>query len=253
MISVCLATYNGEKYIKEQLESILVQLSDNDEIIISDDYSTDSTIQLIQEFHDSRIKIYYNTEKKCKYKGIYKKCYAVAKNFENTLYHAQGDYIFLSDQDDVWIEGKVNAFLNELHFSDLVLSDCIITDADLNQIISSNFVLNPPNKSIISNIIHTHYLGSCMAFNKGLLKKILPLPEEPIIHDIWIALIGCYYGSVSFINKPYLLYRRHGNNVSSNIDGPKNPISFKILYRVFLIYAFVKRIIRIALSPYLRY
>ena len=99
-ISVCLATYNGEKYIKEQLDSILPQLSANDEIIISDDNSTDDTINIIRSLNDERIKIYVN-----KTKGI-------VKNFENALNNASGDIIFLSDQDDVWKNDKVKKILS---------------------------------------------------------------------------------------------------------------------------------------------
>ncbi len=244
MISVCLATYNGEKYIVEQLESILSQLSSKDEIIISDDNSSDSTIDLIKRINDNRIRIYHNAKYTCKYKGVFRKCFSVARNFENALKYAKGESIFLADQDDVWLKGRVDAFLTALKTSDLVLSDCIITDAALNQIVPSNFALNKPSKSILNNILHQNYLGCCMAFNRQLLEKVLPLPKEPIMHDIWIALLGCYYGKVTFIDKPYLLYRRHGNNASKNIDGPKNPLSFRISYRFILFFTFIKYVIK---------
>lgn len=95
MISVCMATYNGEEYIKEQLESILCQLGEMDEIIISDDGSTDNTLNIIESYNDSRIKIHINTGK-----------HGFVYNFENALQKAKGEYIFLSDQDDIWLPEK---------------------------------------------------------------------------------------------------------------------------------------------------
>ena len=90
MISVCMATYNGEKYIEEQLKSILSQLGENDEVIVSDDSSTDNTLAIVESFNDVRIKIFPNN-----------KFHSPIFNFENALKQATGDYIFLSDQDDV--------------------------------------------------------------------------------------------------------------------------------------------------------
>ncbi|MCG2791916.1 MAG: glycosyltransferase, partial [Weeksellaceae bacterium] len=103
MISVCLATYNGEKYLEAQIKSILKQLSVDDELIISDDRSTDNTISVINKFDDNRIKIFINKNKN-----------GVAHNFENALLKATGDYIFLSDQDDIWADNKVDVLLKEL-------------------------------------------------------------------------------------------------------------------------------------------
>ena len=114
MISVCMATYNGETYIKEQIESIINQLSSSDELIISDDKSTDNTLKIINEFKDPRIKIY-----------IHEKDHGFVKNFENALEKAKGDFIFLSDQDDIWLPNKVAATLKELEYYDFVVSDCI--------------------------------------------------------------------------------------------------------------------------------
>jgi len=98
-ISVCMATYNGEKYIYDQLQSILTQLSENDEVIISDNYSSDKTIEIIELFNDPRIKIYFLKKGKS------------IKNFENALLHASRDYIFLADQDDIWLPGKVQIMM----------------------------------------------------------------------------------------------------------------------------------------------
>ena len=109
MISVCMATYNGEKYIREQVESILCQLGPEDEIVISDDGSKDHTIQMVDSL-DKRIKVFLNEGK-----------HGVVPNFENALKHSSGDYIFFSDQDDIWSPDKVERCLHALEDSDLVV------------------------------------------------------------------------------------------------------------------------------------
>ena len=111
MISICVLTYNGEKFVKQQLLSILQQLKDEDEVIISDDCSSDSTISIIKSLNDKRIRIFHHERIACGYKGTMKTCYLVGKNAENALQHARGEYIFLADQDDVWLRNKVEIFL----------------------------------------------------------------------------------------------------------------------------------------------
>ena len=115
MISVCIATYNGEKYILEQILSILPQLKENDEIIVSDDSSTDTTLEIIKNINDKRIQIFKNTGN-----------HGVNSNFDNALKRAHGEYIFLSDQDDVWLPGKVDRCLAELRTADLIMHDATI-------------------------------------------------------------------------------------------------------------------------------
>ena len=128
MISVCIATHNGEKYIKKQLESILSQLDFSDEIVISDDGSTDQTINLIQSLEDKRIKIF--TYKQCfDYSKLYLSSYYYATaNFHNALRHAQGEIIFLADQDDIWVENRVSVFMKVLEKADFVTSNFSIID-----------------------------------------------------------------------------------------------------------------------------
>ncbi len=98
-ISVAMATYNGEKYIKEQLESILLQLENQDEVIVSDDGSTDHTLKIIESLNDQRIKILKGPRN------------GVKQNFAHALSFCKGKYIFLSDQDDIWLENKVKHLL----------------------------------------------------------------------------------------------------------------------------------------------
>ena len=112
LISVCMATYNGEPYIKEQVNSILAQELEEGqqmEIIVSDDNSTDHTVEVLESYHDDRIKIYRH-EPHRRYKH-YNALMSASKNFENAVLHASGDVIFLSDQDDVWYPSKIKTML----------------------------------------------------------------------------------------------------------------------------------------------
>lgn len=140
MITVCMATYNGEKYIEEQLESVLMQLHSNDEVIISDDGSGDSTVDLIRTFNDPRIRLLVGNN-----------FFSPTQNFENALKYAKGDYIFLCDQDDVWLPDKVESMLQYLLQYDLVVSDCKVVDAELN-VISQSFLWGVRQEKVFGRI-----------------------------------------------------------------------------------------------------
>ncbi|MDB5022138.1 MAG: hypothetical protein JWQ28_3265 [Pedobacter sp.] len=205
MVSVCMATYNGGKYIQAQLDSILSQLDVNDEVVISDDSSSDNTIEIIRSIKDARIKLFAgNTFRD------------PIKNFQNCLELASGAYIFLSDQDDIWIEGKYKKMLALLNEYDLVISDSIIVDDNLNEIAPSFFKFFGSGKGIIKNITRSAYYGSCMAFTRKLLQQSLPFPEtKEIGHDLWIGLVGELTGKVLFYEEPLLLYRRHESSFTN--------------------------------------
>ena len=113
MVSVCMATYNGEKYIHRQLVSILNQIDFDDEVIISDDSSTDNTLSIVKQFDDHRIQVFTN-------QGVS----GPVGNFESALFRASGDYIILADQDDFWLPKKVDLVKSLLQDNDLLLSDC---------------------------------------------------------------------------------------------------------------------------------
>ena len=204
-ISVAMATYNGEKYIKEQLDSILRQLSSNDEIIISDDGSTDNTVKIINSYKDKRIKLINGPK------------LGVKKNFENAIKNCNGKYIFLSDQDDIWLDNKVSIILEEFKKNNctILLHDAIVFDSDTNEIIYDSFYkFRNSKKGIINNIIKNSYIGCCMVFDSSLKDKILPIPNNIEMHDQWIGILGEKYGTSLFIDEKLIKYRRHDNNVS---------------------------------------
>ena len=234
-VSVCMATYNGEKFLKKQLESILCQLSDNDEIIISDDNSTDNTLNIIESFCDSRIKIFKN-KKKSFVKNTY---YYVTSNFENAIINANGNFIFLADQDDIWCENKVSQCLKHLYHNELVLHDSVIVNEKEEKIKKSYFELNKSAPGLTRNLIKNSYLCCCMAFRKEIIPTVLPFPKE-VPHDIWFGLVCEKKFKVKFIDEKLLLYRRHGNNISASEKESKNSLLYKISYRLRILFHLIK-------------
>ena len=233
-VSVCMATYNGEKFVKQQLESILKQIDAVDEVIISDDSSTDNTLHVIKEIDDPRIKIFAG--------NMFRD---PIQNFQNALRNASGDLIFLSDQDDIWMDGKYLEMKDLLLEYDLVTSDSIIVDEKLQEIESSFFKFFGSGKGIIKNMIRSSYYGSCMAFRKNILADALPFPNtKEIGHDLWIGLVAELTGKVYFYNKPLLLYRRHQSALTP--EGIKSTRTFKQMLngRIIMIKELIKFISR---------
>lgn len=233
MISVCMATFNGAQYINEQITSILAQLSVADELIISDDGSTDDTLFIIKNIADHRIFLIPQSLNKL----------GVVKNFERAISYAKGNYVFLSDQDDIWLPGKVEAVVTALNNSLLVVTDCNVVDADLKLIKPSFFDSRKSGAGILKNIIRNSYLGCCMAFHKSLLSDAMPMPANVPMHDMWLGLIAETKGKVCFLPRPLLLYRRHGNNVSPTAEKSDFSLYRKISYRVRLCYLLFCRLL----------
>jgi glycosyltransferase involved in cell wall biosynthesis len=232
MISVCIATYNGEKYIKEQLDSILPQLGIDDEIIISDDDSKDKTLEVIRNFEDVRIKIFMN-EKENGY----------SKNFENAINKASGDIIFICDQDDVWMDNKVEVMLKALQVAPLAIHNARIVDGSLNLLNVSHFDLHQVKKGFLVNFLKTRYIGACMAFKKEILQKALPFPDNQKLcaYDYWLTLIAEYYYTVNLVETSLIKYRRHGNNASTGGKQSENSFLKKIKVRIYSLYQLLKR------------
>ena len=206
MISICIATYNGARYIGEQLASILKQLSAEDEVVVSDDGSTDGTLDIVRSFNDRRIRIVDGPQR-----------HSPTLNFEWALRNAKGEYIFLADQDDVWLEGKVRRCVEELQMCDCVVSDARVTDSLLNTTSESFFQLMHVRRGRLSNLLWRNgYTGCCMAFKREVLSKALPFPTDIPMHDIWIGNVAAFCGSLHFINDRLLLFRRHDAAASCN-------------------------------------
>lgn len=233
MISVCIATYNGEKYVAEQLESILSQLSEDDEVIVSDDSSSDRTVEIIKSFNDNRIKIFENQKFK-----------SPIFNFENALKYANGEIIVLSDQDDIWKENKIETIKKYMQDYDVVISDAKIIDEHGKILQESFYKLNGSKSGFIKNIVKNSYLGCAMAFNKKILEKSLPFPKDIPLHDWWIGLIGEMYGKTYFIEDKLISYRRHGNNASPTGEKSRYSTMRKISFRISLMKNLILRYIK---------
>ena len=228
MVSVCLASYNGEQFIEAQVLSILSQLHKDDELIVSDDASKDGTVNVLKQIKDNRLNIFINNGE-----------HGFTPNFQNALEHASGDIIFLSDQDDIWLPGKYEACLKELERCDLVVTNSKVTDENLNIINESFFDIYSSGTGILKNIMLNTYYGSCMAFRRSLLNYALPFPQykDFLGHDLWIGLIAELVGKVNFIDQPYLLYRRLNSSVTvvgDFLTRSKRPIIQKLYKRVII-------------------
>lgn len=234
MVSVCMATYNGAKYLREQVDSILIQLGQEDELIVSDDGSTDDTIEILRGYNENRIRIFHNNGRK-----------GVVGNFENALRQVQGTYIFLADQDDVWIDGKVEKCITVLQNADLVVTDCYVTDSNLNIIEPSFFISRGSRSGFWKNLIKNSYLGACVAFRADLLKIVMPIPHNlPVYHEGWIASLADITGTVVFLDFKGLFFRRHENNTSCTAKKTRLSRYGQFRYRVVLLWLIIKRLLR---------
>ena len=224
-VSVAMATYNGEKYIREQIKTILDCLEENDELVISDDGSTDNTLGIINSFNDNRIVLIDGPKK------------GIKQNFANAIKNTSGEYIFLSDQDDIWKKDKVTEVLKcfEEEKCTLVVHDAEVVDENLNMVMSSYYSYRNSGKGIIKNIYKNTYIGCCMAFLSKAKKYVLPIPNDIEMHDQWIGILNDKYGKTYFSTKKLIKYRRHSlNNSQMNHYGIikmiKNRLTFIVRY-----------------------
>jgi glycosyltransferase involved in cell wall biosynthesis len=204
MISVCIATRNGSRFVGEQLRSILSQLEPDDEVIISDDASSDSTLEVISLLNDLRIKVLRRDHS-----------VGIVANFEASLRESKGDLIFLADQDDVWLPDKVAKLSWSLVDHDLVISDCKVVDQSLQPLAHSGVKKIKTHKGLLRNLIRNSYMGCCMAFRRNVLHKALPFPKGIPMHDVWIGLIAEMYFRIELVPDPLVLHRRHQHNAST--------------------------------------
>lgn len=212
--SVALCTYNGEKYLKEQIDSILNQTKKVDEIVVCDDGSTDGTFSILEEYAAKSPEIFKIYRNETNLKSV--------KNFEKAISLCTGDVIFLSDQDDVWLEKKVETFL--MYFDKFPETEVIC---------SSGFAINDTGEKIdafpiwdlpklfpaatldyfqIIAFIENIATGAAMAFRASIVNNILPIPvKKGFHHDEWIALLAASNGHFMMIEDQLFLYRIHKN------------------------------------------
>lgn len=226
-----MATYNGERFLRAQLESILPQLGQDDEIVVQDDCSTDATLNMLEAFEDSRIRVSRNLQN-----------LGVMRTVEKALARARGENIFLSDQDDIWLPGRVERALKLLGRYDLVVVNCRVVDETLRTVNEDFFALLGSRSGFLRNLYRNTFLGCCMSFRRGLLERALPFPHPIPMHDMWIGLVATVWGSVYFHPEPLILYRRHDAAVTTTatIRSPR-PAWTKLLDRIQLATGIVGR------------
>lgn len=213
-ISVAMATYNGEKYIRQQLTSILNQSMMVDEIIVVDDNSNDKTIEIIEEMRCPQIRIYKNS-----------KNLGYVENFYRAISLTHGKYVFLSDQDDIWEQEKVKLTLAELQKSDRNMAVCTgfsLIDQDDNPIVDiehyqvNDFVLQKHKdveeltlkRLAFGNVVQ----GCTYCVRRDAIEVYLKVHNNEVIHDYQLMLISAAMGKVKYLNKSLIRYRLHGNN-----------------------------------------
>jgi glycosyltransferase involved in cell wall biosynthesis len=225
-----MATYNGERFIEAQLKSILGQLSEEDELIISDDGSTDDTVRIIDSFQDSRIRLYHSGKRD------------LISNFENALRQVRGDYVFLSDQDDIWFDNKVETLKEALKSHILVFTNAQLFDKEITS--NGTLLYQASNRTgFWRNIIKNNFIGATMAFRTDLLRSALPFPKYIPMHDSWLGLMAELKGKTAYIADPLIYYRRHERVVSTTGTRSKNSLIKKMAIRLKFLYSLLNRVI----------
>lgn len=221
-VSIVMATYNGETYIREQIESILSSDYRNFDLHIYDDGSSDATISILNEYkekHPGKVHLYQN-----------QKNLGVTKNFLKGICNTNADYIMLSDQDDFWISDKISLTLKKMKEMEesspeglplAVFTDAIVVDKDLNLIDKSFFrssALNPHKNDLAYLLMENKLIGCTVMINSSLrqILKSRRLPINARLHDGWIGLIASAIGQVGYLDSPTLLYRQHDDNLVGN-------------------------------------
>ncbi|WP_172636066.1 glycosyltransferase family 2 protein [Synechococcus sp. PCC 6312] len=216
-MEILLTVYNGSSYVESQVLSLLNQSLTNYLVKISDDCSDDGSTQIINKIINSYSQhiLFY----------IQLINVGVLENINALFSSANSEYIFFSDQDDVWLSHKMEISLKKMqemetthgnHTPILVHTDLQVVDQDLNLIHHSfrqyqNLDPNPP-KLLPRLLLQNFVTGCTMLINKPLKDLVTPIPPEAIMHDWWIALTAATLGKIAYISEPTVLYRQHQKN-----------------------------------------
>jgi glycosyltransferase involved in cell wall biosynthesis len=232
--SVVLATYEGERFIDEQLDSIVAQLTADDEIIVSDDASSDNTVNLIRRRDDPRIHILANRER-----------VGYVRNFGRAINQVRGEYVFFSDQDDVWLPGKVDNMCSALQKKPFVASDAVVVNERLEKLHRSYFEWR--NAAIFSwqaIFLRPPIVGATMACRNDYLQSLLPLPEF-VPHDFWLTFNAAWDSALEIIPTPLILYRRHAAAFSPSGTNRSRSLARIAVERCILAFAMGNRRLRL--------
>jgi len=228
-VSVCMATYNGQEFVAEQVESILAQLTSVDELIIVDDASTDGTLDVVRHLNDPRIVFLPNEENS-----------GYVASFEKAITASRGDYIMLSDQDDVWLAGRVETLVNALQAKNFVASNFSVFGGPANRFHKLQ-LKEADSRRWVANLITTWigvrpYYGCTMAFRAAVKELILPFPDFLTeTHDQWIAIVANLNQDMIHVEAPTVARRLHDENTTPK---SRRPTAVILRARIMLLRAF---------------
>lgn len=223
-ISICMATYNGEQFLIQQLESIFAQSNQDWQLLVRDDGSNDDTIRVIEDYANrlpDKIRLIKDNGGRL----------GANLNFGKLLEYADTEYIMFSDQDDVWLPNKIEMTLNAMKATEqiypnkpvLVHTDLKVANSDLNIIADSMWTyqgLFPDVGNSLKKIMSQNVVTGCtVMINKRARDVSVPVPAEAIMYDWWLALNVCRHGKIVYVSIPSILYRQH----SGNQIGAKKP------------------------------
>lgn len=222
MVSIVMATYNGEKYVGEQIDSILNSTFQDFDLFIFDDGSKDETMSVLQSYRDKypdKIHVSRNETNR-----------GVTLNFLEAVCRTTADYVMFCDQDDVWKPEKIAVTLKRLRHMEVqfkkelpmaVFTDALVVDENL-RVLSESFFRSgrlDPKKTNLSHLLMENKLIGCTVMINAALRRILQscrLPKNARFHDSWISMIAASFGKISYLNEATLLYRQHEANVVGN-------------------------------------
>ena len=221
MISVALCTYNGERFVGQQIESILVQTIQDFEIIVSDDNSKDNTIEILKSYSvkDKRIKIITNEQN-----------VGFKKNFERAISKCKGEYIALCDQDDIWLPNHLEVLLHIIGDKPMACGDALFIDEKdqslnikLSQREHLEYLPAPGiDQAYTIAFYRSAFQGASMLLKREFCSQCMPIPEKVEFHDLWFCLLSCFHGGFSYTYELVNHYRMHSKNVTGYHIKPKN-------------------------------
>ena len=225
LISIALCTYNGQEFLEEQLSSILSQSYEHLELIVSDDGSTDRTLEIIEDFaaKDARVRLYQNPQN-----------LGFNKNFEKAISLTSGEYIAISDQDDIWEVDKIKLLYEHIQDNLLIFSNSLLMDSSgklSGGRLLHNFSI--ADKSFKAYLLHNYTTGHTCLFKREFLEFILPLPALGY-YDWWMGFVALYQQKIAFLDQPLTRHRVHAGSVIQTVFSDEKAKSQTALFNTDL-------------------
>jgi glycosyltransferase involved in cell wall biosynthesis len=235
-ISVCMASYQGLPYLREQVDSILAQLGPDDELVVSDNGSTDGTYEYLAALADPRLRLVRYEERR-----------GPVPNFENALRLATRPVIVLVDQDDLWLPNRLPLVRSAFEGAGPGLL-CLVADGERidgegRLLAASNLEVLRYRPGLWKNLYKNSFMGCAMAFRRELLEVALPFPATIPMHDSWLGILAGHFGAVRMSREPSYRYRVHAKNASQR----RNPAAGKVAHRARLAGALLGRLAAVRL------